>query len=495
MLRRSHARPGRAGSLLIVLAVMLLAGVGMVYLAQPAMAANPCSGDILSPPAPADGTTNGVGYSIWWTQRSGKWQRVDWAAPTNGSIHIYIDDYGDGIPGWADRGTHTAAGYYEIALTGPDWYIRQILICGTPRVDPMITVIKQIDRDANGTFESTAGAGEYGFSLDGGAAVPTNASGQVVFNVTGTGSHTITEVQLSSAQGTYLFKSGSGFNCKFNGSTATAEVRAGSPCDVLGRNACPTPPVDATCTFQNGGGGQIVVKKVTSNGDAVALFTFSRSWGADFTLTGGDSETSALLPAGVYSVAEVGLPAGWSLASSFCDDGSSPAAIGVSLGEVVTCTFNNRYEETTSTTEGTTTTTEGTSGPEGSLTIVKQTVPAGGAGFAFEAGALGTFSLDDGGSKTFTDLVAGAYTVTETPAADWGFASITCDALDYVVDGASVTVNLAEGEAAVCTFYNGELPYTGGPSLTMPLLLGGLAALLMGLALRVWSLMRQADRA
>jgi hypothetical protein len=340
----------------------------------------------------------------------------------------------------------------------------------------------------------------------------------------------------------------------------------------------PTEPV--TCTFYNSAYGHIVVRKVVAADAPAATFNFHSDWGADFSLGGNEATVAIAVPAGAHSVAEVGLPEGWSLASAFCDDGSDPSAIGVSAGETVTCYFNNRYEpeggsltfikrttpaggtgfafdgtlgafslddggmktfedlaagpytvtETPAagwefedvtcfgaagavvdfTADGSSVTVnlaegqdvtckfanreEGTSGPEGSLTIIKHTVPAGGTGFAFEAGGLGTFSLDDGGSKTFTDLLAGVYTVEETPAADWEFASITCDALDYVVDGASVTVNLAEGEAAVCTFNNGELPYTGS-SAWLPLLLGGVAVLLMGLGAWTFSWVKEADKA
>jgi len=339
-----------------------------------------------------------------------------------------------------------------------------------------------------------------------------------------------------------------------------------------------------TCTYYNSGSGRIIVNKVVSPVDAPAgLFGFVPSWGPGFSLAGGGSHDSGLISAGVYSVSEVlPLAEGWSLASAFCDDNSSPAAIGVSAGETVTCTFNNRYQPPEEEPSGSLTIAkltvpaggagfgfdagslggftldhggsqlfdglaagsytvtetpaagwefedvscfsaagtvvnyevvgagvmvdlaegqdvtcrfanrgEDTVGPEGSLTILKVTVPAGGTGFAFDAGALGAFSLDDGGSKVFTDLAAGAYVVTETPAADWEFASVECDALDSVVDGASVTVNLAEGEAAVCTFTNGELPYTGS-SLWLPLLLAGLAALLMGLGAWVVGLMKGA---
>jgi len=346
------------------------------------------------------------------------------------------------------------------------------------------------------------------------------------------------------------------------------------------------------CYFYNSGHGNIIVRKVVSPGDAPAqLFTFDPSWGPDFDLAGGQQEDSGLLPAGIHSVAELGgLPEGWSAGAASCNDGSSPAAIGLSPGETVTCTFNNIYREQeeepekagltivkdaiplvepTTTLFGFSAGTLGTfqlgdggsqpfevdpgeysvvetlpagwvfagvscvddstgaavpdgdliravtvslvadqhvtctflnrqervAGPEGSLTVVKQTVPAGGTGFAFDAGALGTFTLDDGGTQLFTDLVAGAYSVTEIPSADWEFAQVECSALDYVIDGASVTVNLAEGEAAICTFTNGELPYTGSNPFTMPLLIGGLWALLMGLAFAVWSLMREADKA
>ena len=68
-----------------------------------------------------------------------------------------------------------------------------------------------------------------------------------------------------------------------------------------------------------------------------------------------------------------------------------------------------------------------------------------------------------------------------------------CTVADYEVDGASVTVNLAEGEAVVCTFTNGELPYTGAQPLNLPLVVAGLAALFMGMALALWSLTREPD--
>jgi hypothetical protein len=106
---------------------------------------------------------------------------------------------------------------------------------------PEITVIKNIDRNGDGSFEDTADAGEYCFTLDGGSCVPTDSSGQVLFsNVTPDGDHTVTETQLDFTQGIYEFVSGSGTNCTFSDSTATAEVYAG------------TTATNATCIFNNG---------------------------------------------------------------------------------------------------------------------------------------------------------------------------------------------------------------------------------------------------
>jgi len=93
----------------------------------------------------------------------------------------------------------------------------------------------------------------------------------------------------------------------------------------------------------------------------------------------------------------------------------------------------------------------------------------------------------------FTDLAAGAYTITEAAHAEYAFAEVSCEALDWVADGSSVTVNLTEGEAAVCTFINGELPYTGSQPFTMPFLIAGLWAVLMGLGMLVWGRMRKLD--
>jgi len=80
--------------------------------------------------------------------------------------------------------------------------------------------------------------------------------------------------------------------------------------------------------------------------------------------------------------------------------------------------------------------------------------------------------------------------VAELAADGWAFAGVECTAADWDSSGASVTVNLAEGEAAVCTFTNGQLPYTGPQPFVLPLLIAGLWSVLAGLGLVLWSSMK-----
>ena len=201
-----------------------------------------------------------------------------------------------------------------------------------------------------------------------------------------------------------------------------------------------------TCTFENSlARGNIIVDKVTDPAGDPTSFEFDPSWGSNFLLAdaGTPVDSGALLP-GVYSVAEVNLPAGWSMSNVTCSDGSAPSAIDLGPGEVVTCTFENLNP------------------PEGSITIIKDATPLDASGddtpFGF-GGDLGIFELKDPSdpSKTVADLDPGTYTVIEDAlAGGWKFDSVDCEALSWSADGQSVTVNLAEGEVAVCTFSNFE---------------------------------------
>jgi hypothetical protein len=96
----------------------------------------------------------------------------------------------------------------------------------------------------------------------------------------------------------------------------------------------------------------------------------------------------------------------------------------------------------------------------GSITIVKETHPAGASGFSF-AGSLGTFSLDDGGSKEFGGVVPGDYDVTEVAASGWELDSAVCIGGDSSPITGGVTIHLDSGEDITCTFSNEELEQEG----------------------------------
>ena len=209
------------------------------------------------------------------------------------------------------------------------------------------------------------------------------------------------------------------------------------------------------CTYTNQARGAIIVEKITDDGNGSFDFTSSTLTPSPFTLTttaagnaGKDSETFSNLPPGTYDVAET-VPAGWNLVSATCDDGSDPAAIGLSGGETVTCTFHDAREK-------------------GAILITKTRKHAAAGGddphpgvtFTVTGGELPaagvTAVTDSQGLACVPGLVlssfVGDYTVTETVPAG------------YVADGATAkTVTVASeatcdvGTKAMVTFSNTPL--------------------------------------
>lgn len=120
--------------------------------------------------------------------------------------------------------------------------------------------------------------------------------------------------------------------------------------------------------------------------------------------------------------------------------------------------------------------TEGcVAGVSGSLTIVKDTNPAGSDGvFEFDmtlaAGGgvgQGSFELSDGESTTFDDL--GDYTITEMltsgqVSAGWSVADIDCGNADATVTDDAVEITIADGDEVTCTFTNLLAGAGGGPT-------------------------------
>ena len=125
----------------------------------------------------------------------------------------------------------------------------------------------------------------------------------------------------------------SGVTPNISGPTVTFDIDA--PTDVL------------DCTYTNRAKGNIVIKKVTDDGQGSFGFTSNTLSPASWTLTttgpgaaGSDQRMFPELAIGTYDAAET-VPAGWNLVSQTCDDGSPVTAISVQAGETVTCTFHN----------------------------------------------------------------------------------------------------------------------------------------------------------
>ena len=93
----------------------------------------------------------------------------------------------------------------------------------------------------------------------------------------------------------------------------------------------------------------------------------------------------------------------------------------------------------------------------GTIRIRKATSPGGGNGFAFtETITPGGFVLNDGGEQVFTNVAAGAYTITESAIAGWSLTDVACSDSDSSGNptARTATVQLAAGETVTCTFTN-----------------------------------------
>jgi LPXTG-motif cell wall-anchored protein len=224
-----------------------------------------------------------------------------------------------------------------------------------------------------------------------------------------------------------------------------------------------------TCTFTNSEtpviinpgtpGGTIIVDKVTLPTGASDSFAFSLTpqggTAVPFSLTDAAAPFASNQPVGTYAVAET-VPAGWDLSSATCSDGSSPAAVNLGSGEVVTCTFTNTQR--------------------GSITAVLDLVPLSGNGAArtilarFAAtdfvftGDLAATLLNDGDSIGPNEVAPATYSTTEIVPDGWDLTSIDCS------DGNSsgntgtgtATFVVDPGEDVVCTFTNVEEEVKGG---------------------------------
>lgn len=217
-----------------------------------------------------------------------------------------------------------------------------------------------------------------------------------------------------------------------------------------------TPPPGAmiACAITNTAKGKIVIAK-TVVGVHDGTFDFTGSWlGASpdntFSIaTSGLSgnQTFSNVTPGSYDLAELA-QSGYDPTKLECADPSGgttvtgyAATIDLASGETVTCTYTNTER--------------------GSLSVNKNTLPAGfdqdfGFTFGYPNGVPASFDFTlndsvDNGTETFTNLVPGIYTISEHDVANWKLSSTNaCGS----VDGTTITVTIEAGGTVDCTFTN-----------------------------------------
>jgi uncharacterized repeat protein (TIGR01451 family) len=194
---------------------------------------------------------------------------------------------------------------------------------------PSITVAKLVDR-GTGTFVP-ANAGEYCFTMDSGTCTAVDSNGQVVFTAVSDGPHTITESNNLQNSG-YTFDSGTGTNCTFNGSTATATVAAG------------TTATNASCIFKNKltAPPKVTVTKSCPNGAANAGDRFQVQLNGSNVGTalacGGSIDVNPTVGQ-AYSITETA--AGTTDFANYTSSLSAGCSGTLSFGGTATCTITN----------------------------------------------------------------------------------------------------------------------------------------------------------
>ena len=188
-----------------------------------------------------------------------------------------------------------------------------------------------------------------------------------------------------------------------------------------------------TCTITNARKGKIVVEKQTNPNGAAQVFTFDASYDQDgFSLSDGQQNDSGPLASGTYSVSE-NVPAGWSLDSATCDDGSAPSSIALGAGETVKCTFTNEKE---------------------GQVVVRKVMVGGTDTFDFTGTPAGSISANNG--TLAQSVVAGQHVSTEAAKAGWDLTSVSCSDQNSSgsVENRQATFNVEPGETVTCTFTN-----------------------------------------
>ncbi|MEO5510444.1 MAG: hypothetical protein ABIS27_07415, partial [Longimicrobiales bacterium] len=223
-----------------------------------------------------------------------------------------------------------------------------------------------------------------------------------------------------------------------NNRACTENVVAASPSSItIVKNADPDGPQDFRFT----------------SGTA-ALGSFDLDDDSDPALS--NQKVFTNLTPGTYTFTETQVP-GWDLISIVCTPSAgttvsvptATATIALTAGANITCTFTNKALPPTT----------------GTITITKDAVPNSPQDFAFTSNkaAIAAFLLDDDAdatlpnARTFANVAADTYIITETATPGWSLASIACTPAASVVTNigaATATITLAGGANVSCLYTN-----------------------------------------
>ena len=367
-----------------------------------------------------------------------------------------------------------------VAFTAGDTYVEIALAAGdaagctfTNTERGTIDIVKTTD-GGDGTFTFTDD-----IPASGGFTIETSVDDTETFNNVVPGTYTVTEtvpatgwdltgIACTSTGGSTFTYTGFNADPAFQQGDNTANITLAAGDDTV------------SCDFTNTERGTIDIVKTTDGGDGTFTFTDDIPASGGFTIETSvdDTETFNNVVPDTYTVTETS-QVGWDLTGIACtstggstftytgfnadpafQEGDNTANITLAAGDdTVSCDFTNTERGTIDITK---TTIGGNGAFDFTHNIVADPVVASPA----------TLTTPTTPTQTFTEVIPGTYTVTETvPATGWDLTNIVCPAVGtssfkilgavagtdgYEVGDTYVEITLGAGDAAGCTFTNTE---------------------------------------
>ncbi len=194
-----------------------------------------------------------------------------------------------------------------------------------------------------------------------------------------------------------------------------------------------------TCSFLNSPTGPpidsatILVRNVADGAGSTEFGFEAGPDAATFTLHDGETHEMSGLAPGTYAVRQ-SETSGFHQSGAACDNGDSPNAISLEVGDTVVCTFTSVEDE--SPPPGT-----------GQILVVQVTDDGSAQQFIFTASfSSGGFDLQDGEQQNSGPLAPGTYSVSQAIPAGWETSASCSDGSD------AASIDLVAGETVTCTF-------------------------------------------